>query len=165
MAEQNSPVPAFDLNIKTSAGLRRWVNVSVLHMRGSGGELLVVHLIRDIDRKKKLETVTERFLVQVSSLSGQDVDQLLIGPPAPHFASYQPGAPDSPASGPRLASAGREPGTEDQLHDGKEPRSTHHAETLGSFPNRGDPPRDERTPPIKFRAFWQAPLSSRAAAR
>ena len=86
MAEQNDPVRAFDLNVKTSTGLRRWINVSVLHMRASGGELLVVHLVRDIDRKKKLEAVTERFLVQVGSLTGQDVDQLLTGAPAPHFA-------------------------------------------------------------------------------
>ena len=86
MAEQNNAVSAFDLNVKTKSGLRRWINVSVLHMRTSGGELLVIHLIRDIDRKKKLEAVTERFLVQVGSLTGQDVDQLLTGGPAPHFA-------------------------------------------------------------------------------
>jgi PAS domain S-box-containing protein len=86
MAGKCVPVPSFDVKVKTRSGGRRWVNVSILQCRTVSGELLVVHLLRDIHSHKILESMTEKFLTQVGSLTGRDVASLLSPAPAPHFA-------------------------------------------------------------------------------
>lgn len=86
MAARGIPVPCFDLRVKVRGVERqKWVNVSILLAHTSDGELLAVHLLRDIESRKELETVTERFLNQVGSLTGRDIAQLLSPPHPPHI--------------------------------------------------------------------------------
>lgn len=71
-------VPAYDLEVRTASGTRKWVNVSVIGARaGPKGERLVVHLLRDIDTRKKLENLTKGILVSVGQLTGQQAEELL----------------------------------------------------------------------------------------
>lgn len=86
IAAQGLPVPCFDLKVKLRAGTTKWVNLSVLHTRTPEKELLVIHLARDVTVRKRLETVTRRFLAQVGALTGQDIEHLLSPAPAPHLA-------------------------------------------------------------------------------
>jgi len=86
MADKGTQVPCFDLRVRARAGHPKWVNVSILRTRTSTGELLVVHLLRDIESRKELETITGKFLAQVGSLTGHDLAQLLTPASAPHVA-------------------------------------------------------------------------------
>jgi DNA-binding NarL/FixJ family response regulator len=60
------------------------VNVSCLVLTTRTGQRLLLHLIRDIDVKKRLEAVTRRFLEQVSGLTGERMEALLHAP-HPHL--------------------------------------------------------------------------------
>jgi DNA-binding CsgD family transcriptional regulator len=66
----------FDCEIRVGE-TSKWVNVSTLIVSTREDKVLIVHLMRDIDDKKKLEAVTRRFLDQVSGLSGETMEQLL----------------------------------------------------------------------------------------
>lgn len=85
MAGKGSPLPSFDIKVRTKNGVRRWVSVSILQCRTVGGELLVIHLLRDIHPHKVLESVTEKFLAQLGSLTGRDIANLMSPAPVPHF--------------------------------------------------------------------------------
>lgn len=76
-----SPAPAFDLCIRHGQTGRRWVNVSTLRTHDS-----VVHLLRDIDGRKRLENVTRGFLAQIAGLAGETVEHLLSPLPPSHEA-------------------------------------------------------------------------------
>ena len=79
MALKGAQVPSFDLFVATASGKRKWVNVTtmVAHLR-RGVSPLVVHLIRDIDRQKRIETVTRHALTQIRQLSEDETDPLLL---------------------------------------------------------------------------------------
>jgi PAS domain S-box-containing protein len=77
MARRGVSVPCFESQIKTGQGARRWVSTSILVAPVSGGRRLAVHLVRDIDAAKRLEQVTRGFLVEVGSLTGRQVEELL----------------------------------------------------------------------------------------
>jgi PAS domain S-box-containing protein len=81
-AMSGHPTDAFDCSIHTSSG-RHWVNVSTITLPVHEGGVLIIHLLRDVDSKKKLESLTRQFLNQISGLSGEKVEALL-GAPAPH---------------------------------------------------------------------------------
>jgi DNA-binding NarL/FixJ family response regulator len=62
-AAHQRPVPDFDLEVKTRAGRRTWVNVStVLHVDRRTGRRLTVHLARDIGDRKRTEALVHRVL-------------------------------------------------------------------------------------------------------
>ncbi len=78
MARRRGQVPNFDLCVETAAGGRRWLNVSVIVARlQDGASPMVVHLMRDVDHRKKLELVTRNILVQIGQLTGQKADEVL----------------------------------------------------------------------------------------
>lgn len=77
------PTEAFDCSIATPSG-RRWVNVSTITLPLHEGNVLMIHLLRDVDAKKELETLTRQMLDQIPGLSGDSVDSLLSSP-LPHI--------------------------------------------------------------------------------
>jgi PAS domain-containing protein len=79
MADQGLPVRSFDLKIVPRTGPAKWVKLTALHTRSLERGLLLIHLARDIALRKRLESVTRRFLAQIGALTGQDIEQL----PAP----------------------------------------------------------------------------------
>jgi PAS domain S-box-containing protein len=69
-AATGSAIPDFDLHVKTRTG-RTWVNVSTLvHQDRRTGRRVIVHLMRDITRRKRAEVLTER----IKRLSAQIVE-------------------------------------------------------------------------------------------
>ena len=115
LASQHGSVAAYDLHAATASGRRRWVNVSILVARPNRGRsILVVHLMRDAERRKQTEMVTRDILVSVGRLTGIEADRIL-----------ERGVPARPAvdltareqSILRLLSLGRNPGgIAEQLH-------------------------------------------------
>ena len=62
-AAHQRPIPDFDLEVKTRAGRRTWVNVStVVHGDRRTGRRLIVHFARDIGRRKRTEALVQRVL-------------------------------------------------------------------------------------------------------
>ena len=62
-ARRRKQVPAFDLHAATAGGERKWLNVSILVAPvGEGPSPLVVHLMRDIGPRKRLEAAAKQFL-------------------------------------------------------------------------------------------------------
>jgi PAS domain S-box-containing protein len=62
-AAHRRPIPDFDLEVKTRAGRRTWVNVStVVHVDRRTGRRLIVHLARDIGDRKRTEALVRRVL-------------------------------------------------------------------------------------------------------
>lgn len=85
LAREDVCSPSFDLQVKRKDPPgRRWVNLSTL-VAFDGSSRVVVHLARDIDGRKRLESVTRHFLDEVCALTGQQVEQLLSSPAAPHL--------------------------------------------------------------------------------
>ena len=80
----NTHVSAFDANVKTASGTRKWVNVSII-VANVKGECLVIHLLRDIDAQKQMEALTEEITVLMGRLNGQRAERLLepVRAPAP----------------------------------------------------------------------------------
>lgn len=76
--------PAFDMLVNTAKAESHWVNVTTLYAETYRGERLVVHLVRDVDARKRLETVTRSFLAQIAGLSGEKIEDLLQPAPTPH---------------------------------------------------------------------------------
>jgi PAS domain S-box-containing protein len=56
LAADGQPVKAFDLHARTADGARKWFNVSILVARAQGRTLLV-HLLRDIEERRRLESM------------------------------------------------------------------------------------------------------------
>src|SRR5712692_918491 len=66
MARKTGEVAAYDVHAATAAGNRRWLNVSIIVARlGRARTPLVVHLMRDIDDRKRLEGLTREIMVSV----------------------------------------------------------------------------------------------------
>ena len=62
-AIRGRPIPDFDLEVMTRAGRRTWVNISiVVHRDRRTGRRLIVHLARDIGRRKRTEALVERVV-------------------------------------------------------------------------------------------------------
>ncbi len=58
--------------ISTASGQRKWLSVSILVARmRRGPSPLTVHLLRDIDRRKKAERLSREIVARLSELSGQ----------------------------------------------------------------------------------------------
>lgn len=70
MATKGGQVPSFDLHAATASGKRKWLNVTTLvaHL-DRGASPLVVHLMRDVDRRKRVEEVTQEALVEIRRLT------------------------------------------------------------------------------------------------
>jgi DNA-binding CsgD family transcriptional regulator len=73
----------FDCEL-TLGGTHCWVNVSTLLVNTADAGRIIVHLVRDVDTRKRLECVTRRFLDQLAALSGETVERLMASPP-PHL--------------------------------------------------------------------------------
>jgi PAS domain S-box-containing protein len=87
VARKSGAVAAYDLMAATSSGGRKWLSVSIVVARLNRSRApLVVHLMRDIQESKQMETITKDILVSVGRLTGQQADQVL-----------QRGRPASPA--------------------------------------------------------------------
>ena len=72
IARKTRPVTAFDLHAATASGQRKWLSVSILVARmRRGPSPLTVHLLRDIDRRKKAERLSREIVARLSELSGQ----------------------------------------------------------------------------------------------
>jgi DNA-binding NarL/FixJ family response regulator len=77
------------LKVATASGGHKWLNISIVLARTNRGRTpLVVHLMRGIDERKRIEMVTKDILVSVGRLTGHQADRLL-----------QRGRPESPAFG------------------------------------------------------------------
>ena len=84
ITRRNTRVSAFDLNVKTASGTRKWVNVSII-VADVQCERLMIHLLRDIDAQKQVEALTKEVAVLVGRLNGQRAERLLepVGAQAP----------------------------------------------------------------------------------
>jgi DNA-binding CsgD family transcriptional regulator len=75
---RGEPVPAFDVHAATSRRGRKWLNVSILAVPiAHGPSPLVVHLVREIDLRKRIESATWDILVHVGHLTGQTAERIL----------------------------------------------------------------------------------------
>jgi PAS domain S-box-containing protein len=81
IARRNTHVSAFDLDVKTASGARKWVNVSIIvaHVQC---ERLVVHLLRDIHEQKQSAALTQAVTVLVGRLTGQRAERVVEPVPA-----------------------------------------------------------------------------------
>ncbi len=78
IARKTGQVAAYDVHAATAGGNRRWLNVSIIVARlGRSRAVAVIHLMRDIDDRKRLEGLTREIMVSVGRLTGQDADQLI----------------------------------------------------------------------------------------
>ena len=75
MTRQSTHIPAFDLDVKTVSGKRKWVSVSII-VADVQDERLVIHLLRDIEAQKQIEALTKEISVLAGHLSGQGVQRL-----------------------------------------------------------------------------------------
>ncbi len=66
-------IPNFDLWVRTRAGARRWVNLSILASPQEQASPLIVHLVRDTDLKKRYEEVISQISAALSLLQGPDL--------------------------------------------------------------------------------------------
>jgi PAS domain S-box-containing protein len=56
-----TPIPNFDLNVKTRSGKRLWVNMStIVYNNPRTGKRLLVHLAHDITEQKKTEELVQK---------------------------------------------------------------------------------------------------------
>lgn len=77
-AAKTGAVAAYDLKAATAAGGRKWLNISILVARLKRGRPpLVVHLMRDADRRKQTELLTREIMVGVGRLTGREADEML----------------------------------------------------------------------------------------
>ncbi|HWB87138.1 MAG TPA: PAS domain S-box protein [Bryobacteraceae bacterium] len=83
-AAQNCVIPDFDLEVKTKSGERLWVNVStVLFEDTRRTRQLVVHMARDISRRKKNEELLSSILDfsrQLASAAGRTNGTVPVSP-------------------------------------------------------------------------------------
>ena len=82
-ARKQGPTAAYDLHAATASGERKWVNASVVvaHV-SSGPSPLVIHLMRNIEERKKIESLTREILVRVGELTGREADSVLTQGPS-----------------------------------------------------------------------------------
>lgn len=94
MARKQGAVEAYDLHAATASGARKWVNVSVIVANVVGGPSpLVVHLMRNIEARKKAEKLTREIMVRVAGLTGSEADNALrrtpLSNPSRHLTSQE----------------------------------------------------------------------------
>ena len=78
IARRSGTVSAYDLEVKTASGGRKWVNVSVIVAEaGPRKERLLVHLLRYIDGRKRLENLTRQIVIHVGQLTGREAEQIV----------------------------------------------------------------------------------------
>lgn len=76
--------PNYDMEVKTRSGKRIWVNVSILVFRDERtGRTLVVHLTRDIGRRKKAERLTQKLVQVAKQISALPEDNGHLPPASP----------------------------------------------------------------------------------
>ncbi len=132
LASQRGQVAAYDLHAVTASGQRRWVNVSILVARPNRGRsILVVHLMRDAERRKQTEMVTRDILVSVGRLTGVEADRILErgvpSPPAVELTAQEKTIL-------RLLSLGRNPNDiAEQLHISRATVRNHLQHILGKL--------------------------------
>lgn len=73
LARRNDRVRDYDLHVKRGSGTRMWVNVSIIVARAQG-KILTAHLLRDIDEKKRLQTVAHDIMDYVGRVSGPNTE-------------------------------------------------------------------------------------------
>ena len=62
-AARHTPIPDFDLEVKTRSGRRIWVNMStVVHEDPKTGRRRIVHFVRSIADRKRTEVLVRRML-------------------------------------------------------------------------------------------------------
>ncbi len=83
-AHAKREVSNYDLEVKTINGQRLWVNVSILvFVDGRTKQRLVVHLARDITRRRKKEELAQKVLgaaQQLTALSDENVTSPPVSP-------------------------------------------------------------------------------------
>jgi DNA-binding CsgD family transcriptional regulator len=82
--KSGQPVPSFDLEVRTPAGLR-WCNVSTLVARTSSRTVLLTHLIRNIDAQTRLANITAEFLTKAGALTADKAGSLLTSAATPRL--------------------------------------------------------------------------------
>lgn len=91
-SRHNSSISCFDLQVSTASGERKWVNMSVIVAR-TRNERLLVHLMRDIDARHELESMTMEIVRQIAGLTGLEAEQILhrarARPPAPSLTTQE----------------------------------------------------------------------------
>lgn len=77
-ASKGRNVPNYDLHAMTASGGRKWLNISIIvaHVK-RGPSPLVVHMMRDINERKRSEELTREIMVRVGELTGRQADQIL----------------------------------------------------------------------------------------
>ncbi len=84
ISRRNTQVSAYDLEVRTASGARKWVNVSVIVARtGPKKAQLLIHLVRDIDTRKRLENLTKEIAVHVGHLTHLEADELVASARSP----------------------------------------------------------------------------------
>jgi PAS domain S-box-containing protein len=80
---KHHPVGNFDLHIQTAGG-RQWCNVSVLIAEGDNSTLpYSIHVVRQIDLRKRLELLVRDFVVTGTGLSAEQAATLISSAHAP----------------------------------------------------------------------------------
>ena len=132
MALEKGRAPSYDTQAATASGGRKWLNVSILVARlNRGRSPLVVHLMRDVDRRKQTEMLTREIMVSVGRLTGIEADQIL--------GQSVPAAPSVDLTGRekeilRLLSLGRNPASiADHLHISQATVRNHIQHILGKL--------------------------------
>ncbi len=83
-AHTKREVSDYDLEVKTSGGQRLWVNVSILvFFDGRTKRRLVVHLARDITRRRKKEELAQQVLGAAKQLAVLSEEGVLSAPVSP----------------------------------------------------------------------------------
>jgi PAS domain S-box-containing protein len=83
MARTRGAVAAYDLHAATASGERKWVNVSVIVANvAAGPSPLVVHLMRNIEARKKTEKLTREIIDRVADLTGREANDALRRSPS-----------------------------------------------------------------------------------
>jgi DNA-binding CsgD family transcriptional regulator len=80
---KHHPVGNFDLHIQTASG-RQWCNVSVLIADEANSTLpYSIHIVRQIDVRKRLELLVRDFVVTGTGLSAEQANTLISSAHAP----------------------------------------------------------------------------------
>ena len=80
--ERRHPVSNFDLQVQTITG-RRWCNVSVLAADDERSNVYSIHIVRQIDLRKRLEVLVRDFVTTGTGLSAEKTLELIAATPSP----------------------------------------------------------------------------------
>ncbi len=77
-------IPNYDMEVRARSGNQLWVNVSILAFQDDRtSRRLIVHLARDIARRKKSEELTHNFLLVARQLAAHSEDPARPAPATP----------------------------------------------------------------------------------